>query len=1095
MNELLLVLLVVAASVTDEATLRNLLRHQEKNLQGMLKERDELRQQAERQQKEIERQQREIDDLKQLRREEALGAPHGSREGRQKLRKQVTIQLADADESNTPWRQQQQQGPYQGGERGELHGRADGGDNSAAATALQLSAINAGNAEGAPLEGAPVDSPPAAGRLDARRPIEMVWVDVQLRYEAFLMSLRSLPLSSLTSEAPGQRQQREELKGAAETPLAASALSVLSRPLKALRSDTDLKELQWADSSCMASLAAAIDAVADAAMPSFLSRCCRLAAAAASPSSQRRPQPARASRQSRMSVQQVQDRILMSKRQQHQQQQDEASGKPLGPLDWGESDLQVLAYELLLLVIHHYSQYAAAASLLTDEDEVLRLACASWPTDTRGQPQQDLEQQQQLQQAAANNSARQVHRSRRSLGRAMSFKRSPNEEEEEKQQQQLLQVIDAAAEADAAGGQAAHETQPSTATTPSRPSVRPRKSLARAMSFKLPAFHGDEEVVQQQQQQLGLNPFEKENPSGWGSAPENVPADLAGPCHPFSFPLEEWERRLRGENKGLSSSFTRPVVPLQRRLQAANQWLSPSPMLQQSNEEVLLQLLQLARVCFELPSASSNKLLSLLIPAADSGLGLGEVYTTLHPCDLRFRVSRLMDAWRVALWPAASSSKAAPAKKQEQQKPRQQQQRNVRFLHGAAAAAMGRFEGSQGVRSAIRRRAGGQNSGSDSKSSPFTSRNPPSGSVAENPLCSGASVHYQQQRQQLAGDLGPPRLLQAPEEKRKSKLLSAAPPPQPPVAAHSEEPPKREDPVFQSFVQRQLQLLHAAALCRCARLLNFLLPQGAAAAAGDDERGLDGSSPASCMSSTWRPVQLQQLYARERSRSDEEAFLFFLRSLLLCQDDAVCPQAGAAPAFLLYSKEETAAALAAAAQLQLLPLRLLCCFYQIFAYIFALQQLQRQHMWGDEESSVDIEEVFIRVTDYSGGAAGTGEAEAPLTWEVRTERRERGGLQLLQLLQHSMSQAASLDAALRCTLASRGNKNPALKRLAETIGPIGEGEMASQQRLRRQQSLKPVANLLEVPVTPGDCGGETSEFSEGKFERLSLCCCPRAVSA
>ena len=211
----------------------------------------------------------------------------------------------------------------------------------------------------------------------------------------------------------------------------------------------------------------------------------------------------------------------------------------------------------------------------------------------------------------------------------------------------------------------------------------------------------------------------------------------------------------------------------------------------------------------------------------------------------------------------------------------------------------------------------------------------------------------------------------------------------------------RQDPVFRSFIDRQLQLLHAAALSRCARLLKFLLPQGGntagiarATAEAEDARRLAGSAAAGPLPSTpWRPIAMQQLYAREKTRSDEEAFLYFLRSLLLCQGETPNPQESPqAPAFLLYSKEETAAAIAAAAQLQLLPLRLLCCFYHIFAYIFALQQLQRQQLWGEAEASVSIEEVSIHVTDNAGAPAGTGEAEGPLAWEVRTEQRERGGM-------------------------------------------------------------------------------------------------------
>lgn len=1070
---LILWLRVASDRLADEATLRNLLRHQEKQLQEVLTERDELRRQTERQQQEIECQQKEIGELKRQQREEASAAPRTPREARQRPRKQVTIHLNDSDGENT-WRNNQQQNQYQGGERGELHGRADGGDN-AAETALQLSAIKAGNAEES-LLGTSEDSPPAAGQPGLRRPIEMAWVDIQLRYEAFLLSLRLLPLSSMSARTSGQPQhrqrQRQQRSWDSEQGAASSSASVSAYRSFEASSKRRVKDLHWMDPSFVASLGEAVESAADAALPSFLVRCCRLAAAAASPSPQGKQSPPRANRTSRMSVQQVQDRILWSRRQQQQQQQEEASGRPPGPLDWEESDLQVLAYELLLLVAYHQSQYAAAAALLTDEEEALGpSSIGRVPESLReGPPQPD--QQNQLQHAAAGLPGRQMRRPRKSLARAMSFKLGMTTGDEEQQHQHQLQFSEAPTEGDTARDTIGQlQPQNGTPGPTSRQMRKPRKSLARAMSFKLGVFQGDEDVHHHQVPEVLVAGHTAED----DRTAEGPSPDLLGPCHPFSLPLEEWRHRLLGKGSSRAPGPAVDVIPARQRLQAAQQWMSPSPLLQQSNQEVLLQLLQLARVSFELPSASSNKLLSLLTPLADSGLGLGGGSPTLlHPCDLRFRVCRLMEAWRVAFCPAAPASKAPPRKQQQQQ-----QQRNPRFLQGAAAAAIGRFDATQGRRGVIRRRGGSQTGNGEKKGPLEMGRTSPASGMERQKTTPRGTPQSQQRQQQLAGDLGPPMLLQPTQEKRKSKRLStaaAAAPPQP--LASPDGLQRRQDPVFQSFVQRQLQLLHAAALSRCARLLKFLLPQGGAAgtAAGGAAVPVPSSLP-------WRPVQLQQLYARERSRSDEEAFLFFLRSLLLCQDETAHPKmAPQAPAFLLYSKEETAAAVAAAAQLQLLPLRLLCCFYHIFAYIFALQQLQKQQLWGDDEASVSIEEVSIRVTDYSGAPAGTGEAEGPLTWEVRTEQRERGGLQLLQLLQHSMCQAAALDSALRCTLAARGNNNPTLKRLDTVSASSGDGDTPSQQRLRRLESLKPVSNLLEVPDPRGDCGWETTDESDGKNE-------------
>ncbi|KAL8427941.1 hypothetical protein Efla_003455 [Eimeria flavescens] len=1135
-----------AQQQTNEATLRNLLRHQEKQLQEMLKERDGLRRQSARQQEEakwqqqqIERQQAELAALKEQRRYEApaaggAGGPQQpARDARPKLRKQVTIQLAESEseEENSPWTSQQRQnGQTQGGGAGELHGRADAGGSSAVSEALRLPVVNAGSADGkAALRPSSHDSPPAATQSVsvARRPIEIAWVDIQLRYEAFLLALRSIPLSTLAPDnpplQPARQQQQHEAGRAGSKAVMSFAGSSDSWLLRGEGKGASVTKggqdgLQWADPSCAGSLAEAIEAAADAALPPFLVRCCRLAAAAAAaPSSQgdSRQQAPLTSRTSRMSVQQIQDRIQLSKRQQQQQQQDEASGRPLGPLDWGESDLQVLAYELLLLVIYHHSQYTAAAAVLMEEEEALRSSSAAWEADTARMQQQ---QQQQQDAGEGPRQPRQTWRPRKSLARAMSLKRVLQGDEEEAQQQQEQQQADEShaegeQHAEAAGPQST--SQPPGSGPPARLARKPRKSLARAMSFRLGVFHADEEDTQQQEQQQqeqqlqGGDSTEGRNLGAAASrGAEGWAVDTLGACHPFSLPLEEWRRRLAGEagpavclpascgSQAGGSLSPGALLPPRRRLQATQHWLAPSPLLQQSNEEVLMQLLQLARVCFELPSASSNKLVSLLTPQADVGFGPEAASSTsLHACDLRFRVCRLMDAWRVALCPAAAASKPRPphSQQQDQQRQQQQHQRNARFLPGAAAAAIGRFEAAQGMRGAIRRKAGGHGAHAE-KRGPFT-RQLSKANGADQAAGTGRSGSVPPaEQQQLAGDLGPPLLLQPQHEQRgrkgKQRLSSAAA--AKPAAAEAAtaaasraEPQKRQDPVFQSFVQRQLQLLHAAVLSRCARLLKFLLPEGKAGgsgAAGGSQTAGGGSPAAGHLqhSLPWRPVQLQQLYARERSCSDEEAFLFFLRSLLLCQDGASNPKtAPQAPAFLLYSKEETAAAIAAAAQLQLLPLRLLCCFYHMFACIFALQQLQRQQLWGEDEASVCLEEVAIRVTDYAGAPAGTGEAEPPLTWEVRTESRERGGLQLLQLLQHNMSQAASLDCALRCSLAARGSNNPTLKRLAAAARAPSSGDLQPPPtRQRRQQSLKPVANLLELPDAPSDCPA-TSDLSEG----------------
>ncbi|CDJ61619.1 hypothetical protein, conserved [Eimeria maxima] len=1097
---------------TNEATLRNLLLHQEKQLQEALAERDELRQQNERQRKEVENQQREIEGLKRQLKEGA-GAAAGlpsPRNPRQKVRKQVTIHLGDSDNENT-WVPSQQVA-YQGGGRGELQGRADE-DLGSSETAVQLPAVKAGSA-GGPILGAPDNSPPSATHANNKQPIEMVWVDVQLRYEAFLLSLRSLPLLSTPCTANelnsqwihGKPPQWSAGGGEASAPSLSSAHLGGSTP----RREAAQESIHWADPNFASSVAAAVEAAADATLPPFLVQCCRLAAVAAAPASPERPS-LRSSGASRISVQQVQGQMLSSRRQ---QQQHTNEGSAAGPLEWKESDLQVLAYELLLLVAYHYSQYSAAAAFLADEEEML-------PSSTTCQSASPEEQCPPT--TAAPAAASRVWLPRKSLARAMSIKLGTavcSDSEDHHQQQQQKRSPEDAGDVSAVDTSSLQQQPCQSAAAAPASSLqlrKPRKSLARAMSIKFAPHHEDAVEAphpQNQQQQQQEQQERRSNSAGGGGllasscAPSRAGASpvFSGGCHPFSIPLGEWQQQF--ESRGLYSGFFSRHnlnVPRQRQ-RAMMHWLNPSPLLQQSNEEVLLQLLQLARVSFELPSSSSNKLLALLAPVSDSGLGPTRG-TCLHPCDLRYRVFRLMEAWRTALFPTAPPSRALPRKQEEQQR----QQHRGRFLHGAAAAAIGKLDASYGVRGALRRRAGestatsassfvfpagGERRGAEGRRSSIKS-------LAEQHRTStpSGSANTPQRRKQLAGDLGPPVLIQLPQTKRRSKRSSAsaatATAATPTAAANKQETAGgidlyiRQDPVFRSFIDRQLQLLHAAALSRCARLLKFLLPQGAgtepaAATTATEAEKIKRSADYAARpvpSTPWRPVSMQQLYAREKTRSDEEALLYFLRSLLLCQGETASTQGSPqAPAFLLYSKEETAAAIAAAAQLQLLPLRLLCCFYHIFAYIFALQQLQRQQLWGEAEAAVVVEEVSIHVTDVAGTPAGTGEAEAPLTWEVRTEQRQRGGMELLQMLEHNMSQAAALDSALRCTLAARGNNNPTLKQLASGAAPsVPQGDaMHPSQRMRRQQSLKPPANLLGVPEVRSDCG-DTADESDGSL--------------
>ncbi|OEH73567.1 hypothetical protein cyc_05092 [Cyclospora cayetanensis] len=362
--------------------------------------------------------------------------------------------------------------------------------------------------------------------------------------------------------------------------------------------------------------------------------------------------------------------------------------------------------------------------------------------------------------------------------------------------------------------------------------------------------------------------------------------DLLGPCHPFSLTLEEWRQCLAVGSQRKAAAARLDVLPIRNRLHAALQWLSPSPLLQRSNEDVLLQLLQLTRVSIELPSASSNTLRCLLTPvAADSGLGSGSRSTSLHPCDLRFRVCRLMEAWRVSSCPAASFARMQLRKKKQSQ---QQSQSRGRFRHGSAAGATTeRLDTAQGARGALRWRAAAQpatvggidRKKSSEKASPACGKSAiwPSGS-------SGEAEDSSPSQPQLAGDLAPPALLlQSPtqEKRRGGKRASAA---AAAAAASEEERQTQCAPVFRSFVQRQLQLLYAAALTRCERLLKFLLPSGgsslqhATTATAENEGGLFFFASSSLQ---WRPVQLQ----RQQLWGDEEASIG-LEEVSICVTDS-----------------------------------------------------------------------------------------------------------------------------------------------------------------------------------------------------------------
>ncbi|PHJ21598.1 hypothetical protein CSUI_004556, partial [Cystoisospora suis] len=105
------------------------------------------------------------------------------------------------------------------------------------------------------------------------------------------------------------------------------------------------------------------------------------------------------------------------------------------------------------------------------------------------------------------------------------------------------------------------------------------------------------------------------------------------------------------------------------------EWICPDAKLLNANFHLLLQLAFLSRINFQIPSSGSNKLLRLLLPGVDCIWGCN-FRGSIHPLDLRFRLLRLQEAWKLSSSPAVSSCPVS-TQELERRKRRQEEEEKV----------------------------------------------------------------------------------------------------------------------------------------------------------------------------------------------------------------------------------------------------------------------------------------------------------------------------------------------------------------------------------------------------------------------------------
>ncbi|KFG32876.1 hypothetical protein TGDOM2_242780A, partial [Toxoplasma gondii GAB2-2007-GAL-DOM2] len=574
---------------------------------------------------------------------------------------------------------------------------------------------------------------------------QLGWLRNQLMYEAYLVSLRRLPLPLLLYHlspvgaraarrpasavgdtgrlAPANCLQRSETPGSPPRPSAGStsppALSLPARRHPAsggsaaffcsavapTQGDAEPSfSLSWESRRFPNFLVSLVEGLAAAALPRALYECCRVAAVSVL-GEERRGALAFGGRDGfarevshRMSLLQVQ-------RDREKRQRRERVAKD--STEFSEEDLQMLAYELLLLCAHLHSQYAAFAALVAEADaEGVREGSEESPNEAQKKTETQSASVRHSGEAVAEKASREREReaevdalldktgaaapSRRRrtlLARRLSAKRQERRAPERPEEEMTGKEAEDASKSEKSrrgttrksGGLLFFSRGASGLLT--RPTAPGTEREAQAMAAERVGGDCSRDEARLGEKAGGCSPSPR-SPRRLAQEDQRKREDPASDgLAPFGVSVEAWLRRtgvVPEARDGSAASWREEGLSRGKRTATLSRWIAPDPPLLHANLKLLRQLLVLSRIAFQIPSSSSNILLRLLVPAADCLWAAGS-RNCLHPCDLRFRVARLTEAWQMAAAPASAASLVSP--KDIARRPLRKPETSVTFVH------------------------------------------------------------------------------------------------------------------------------------------------------------------------------------------------------------------------------------------------------------------------------------------------------------------------------------------------------------------------------------------------------------------------------
>ncbi|KYK72178.1 hypothetical protein TGPRC2_242780B, partial [Toxoplasma gondii TgCatPRC2] len=452
--------------------------------------------------------------------------------------------------------------------------------------------------------------------------------------------------------------------------------------------------LSWESRRFPNFLVSLVEGLAAAALPRALYECCRVAAVSVL-GEERRGALAFGGRDGfarevshRMSLLQVQ-------RDREKRQRRERVAKD--STEFSEEDLQMLAYELLLLCAHLHSQYAAFAALVAEADaEGVREGSEESPNEAQKKTETQSASARHSGEAIAEKASREreceaevdalldktgaaapSRRRRTLLARRLSAKRQERRAPERPEEEMTGKEAEDASKSEKSrrgttrksGGLLFFSRGASGLLT--RPTAPGTEREAQAMAAERVGGNCSRDEATFGEKAGGFSPSPR-SPRRLAQEDQRKGEDPASDgLAPFGVSVEAWLRRtgvVPEARDASAASWREEGLSRGKRTATLSRWIAPDPPLLHANVKLLRQLLVLSRIAFQIPSSSSNILLRLLVPAADCLWAAGS-RNCLHPCDLRFRVARLTEAWQCSAMflsdverEAAASGSGAAAK-------------------------------------------------------------------------------------------------------------------------------------------------------------------------------------------------------------------------------------------------------------------------------------------------------------------------------------------------------------------------------------------------------------------------------------------------